>query len=52
MRGGLLTTIRSGSQEQILALRPGDFAVQPTGETRALKNIGTKTIELVEIERK
>lgn len=52
VRGGLLTTIRSGSQEQILALRPGDFAVQPTGETRALKNSGTETIELVEIELK
>jgi len=52
VRGGLLTTIRSGLQDQNLALRPGDFAVQPVGETRALKNSGTDTIELVEIELK
>lgn len=52
VRGGLLTTITSGLQDQQLALRPGDFAVQPVGATRALKNSGAETIELVEIELK
>jgi hypothetical protein len=39
-------------QDQQLALRPGDFAVQSAGATRALKNSGTATIELVELELK
>lgn len=52
VRGGLLTTITPGLRDQNLALRPGDFAVQPAGATRALKNSGTETIELVEIELK
>lgn len=52
VRGGLLTTITHGLQDQNLALRPGDFAVQQVGETRALKNSGTEAIELVEIELK
>lgn len=52
VHGGLLTTIRSGSQPQILVLRPGEFAVQPASETRALKNSGKETIELVEMELK
>jgi mannose-6-phosphate isomerase-like protein (cupin superfamily) len=52
VRGGLLTTLSPGFQEQQLALRRGDFAVQPAGVTRSLKNTGTETIELVEIELK
>lgn len=52
VRGGLLTTITPGKQDQHLALRPGDFAVQAGGATRALENGGTETIELVEIELK
>jgi len=52
VRGGLLTTITSDLQDQQLALRPGDFAVQPADTTRALKNSGTETIELVEMELK
>jgi quercetin dioxygenase-like cupin family protein len=52
VRGGLLTTMTPGSQDQSLALRPGDFAIQPAGATRALKNGGTDTIELVEMELK
>lgn len=52
VRGGLLTTITPGMQDQNLALQPGDFAVQPVGATRALKNGGTETIELVELELK
>lgn len=52
VRGGQLTTMTSGLQDQHLVLRPGDFAVQPAGATRALQNSGTATIELVEIELK
>lgn len=52
VRGGLLTTITAGFQDQNLTLRPGDFAVQPAGATRSLKNNGTETIELVEMELK
>lgn len=52
VRGGLLTSMTPGLQDQHLALRPGDFAVQPAGSTRALKNSGTETIELVEMELK
>lgn len=52
VRGGLLTTSTPGLQDQQLALRPGDFAVQPPGATRALNNSGTETIELVEVELK
>jgi quercetin dioxygenase-like cupin family protein len=52
VRGGLLTTIRASSPDQVLFLRPGDYAIQPAGATRALKNAGTETIELVEMELK
>lgn len=52
VRGGLLTTSTSGFPDQQLALRPGEFAVQPAGAARALKNSGTETIELVEMELK
>ncbi len=52
VRGGLLATTSPGLQDQLLALRPGDVAVQPAGTTRALKNAGTGTIELVELELK
>lgn len=52
VQGGSLTTITPGLQDQQLALRPGDFAVQSAGATRALKNSGTATIELVELELK
>jgi hypothetical protein len=52
VRGGLLTTTMPGVQDQQLALRPGDFAVQQAGATRALRNDGADTIELVELELK
>lgn len=52
VRGGLLTTITPGLPDQVLSLRPGDFAVQPAGGRRALRNGGTETIELVELELK
>jgi uncharacterized cupin superfamily protein len=48
----LLATITAGEPNQSLALQPGDFAVQPTGLTRALSNNGTQTIELIEMELK
>ncbi|WP_332773405.1 hypothetical protein [Phenylobacterium sp.] len=52
VRGGVLTTIVPGLQDQQLALRPGDFSIEPAGATRALKNSGAETIELVELELK
>lgn len=52
VRGGLLTTTMPGAPDQTLALRPGDFAVQKAGLIRALRNAGTETIELVEMELK
>jgi mannose-6-phosphate isomerase-like protein (cupin superfamily) len=52
VRGGLLTTIRPGSPEQVLYLQAGDVSVQPAGASRALKNEGAETIELVELELK
>lgn len=42
VRGGLLTTQAPGVPDQVLALRPGDFSVQPAEFTRALANHGTK----------
>ena len=52
VRGGVLTTISPGLPDQVLALRPGDFAAQPAGVTRALRNDGTEALELVELELK
>lgn len=52
VRGGLLTTTSPGFPDQTLALQAGDFAVQGAGATRALRNSGTETIELVELELK
>lgn len=52
VRGGLLTTTTAGVPDQTLFLQAGDFAMQSRGATRALRNSGTETIELVEIELK
>lgn len=52
VRGGVLTTVTPGLHDQQLLLRPGDFAIQSAGTTRALKNTGAGTIELVEVELK
>lgn len=52
VHGGLLTTSTPGLPDQTLFLRAGDFAVQNSGSTRALRNTGPETIELVEIELK
>jgi hypothetical protein len=52
VRGGSLTATSDGGPEQKLALRAGDFAVQDSGPGRALRNSGTDTIELVEMELK
>ena len=52
VRGGLLTTSTPGAADQVHLLRPADFAVQPAGATRALKNSGTEPLELVELELK
>lgn len=52
VRGGLLTTMTPGLADQTLALEAGDFALQSSGSSRALRNSGTETIELVEMELK
>ncbi|MBK8286377.1 MAG: hypothetical protein IPK97_16705 [Ahniella sp.] len=52
VRGGLLTTITADLPDQQLVMRPGEFAVQADGAARALKNSGSETIELVEVELK
>jgi len=52
VRGGLLTTTMPTLPDQTLLLRSGEFAVQSDGSTRALRNSGAETIELVEIELK
>jgi len=52
VRGGLLTTTTPDFPEQTLFLRPGEFAILGGGLTRSLRNSGTETIELVEIELK
>lgn len=52
VRGGLLTTSAPGLPDQALALHSGDFALQYSGTIRALRNDGTETIELVELELK
>jgi hypothetical protein len=52
VRGGLLTVTTPDFPDQTLFLRAGDFAVQSSGSTRALRNSGTEAIELVEIELK
>lgn len=50
VRGGLLTTTTADVPDQTLFLQPGDFAMQSRGTARALRNSGTETIELIEIE--
>lgn len=50
--GGLLTTTTPGVPDQTLALKAGEFAIQSGGSTRALRNSGSETIELVELELK
>ena len=52
VRGGLLRTQRPGIPDQTLAQENSDFAYQEAGETRALHNAGTTTVELVEFELK
>lgn len=52
VRGGLLTTALPDAPEQVQAIKPGDFSVQPSGYVRALANHGSETIALVEMELK
>lgn len=52
VRGGLLTTTTPGLPDQTLALKAGEFAVQSGGSMRAVRNSGTETLELVELELK
>jgi hypothetical protein len=41
-----------GHPDQTIAQKSGDFSVQSGGDTRALRNDGSDTIELVELELK
>ncbi len=52
VRGGLLTTTTAGVPDQTLTLNAGEFAIQTGGSMRALRNSGSETIELVELELK
>jgi len=52
IRGGLLTTATQDLPDRTFFLRPGEFAVQSSGSTRSVRNSGTDTIELVEMELK
>jgi hypothetical protein len=52
VRGGVLKTTQSEVPDQTIALESGNFALQAAGQTRALRNIGKTTIELVELELK
>ena len=48
--GGVLLETANGGSAQRRELRPGDIAWQPPGTTRALVNVGTSRVELVELE--
>ena len=52
VRGGSLVTSRAGVANQMLELQKGDASMQLPGESRALRNAGATSIELVEIELK
>ena len=52
VRGGLLVTSQPDLPDQTLALEKGNFAYQPAGTTRALRNSGKTVIEIVELELK
>lgn len=50
--GGELVEIVEGGRERSMAPRSGEFFWQEAGATRAVRNVGTTRIELVEIELK
>jgi hypothetical protein len=50
--GGEIAEIVPGEPDRGMMLRLGDFYWQEPGATRAVRNIGTTRIELVEIELK
>ena len=52
VRGGTLVTVRPGVVDQTLAMQKGDASMETVGGSRALRNVGTTPIELVEIELK
>jgi hypothetical protein len=50
--GGVIEEIVKGEMDRGLALNPGDFYWQEPGSTRAIRNIGTTSINVVEFELK
>jgi hypothetical protein len=50
--GGEIAEIAPGEPDRGMALRLGDFYWQELGATRAVRNIGTTRVELVEFELK
>jgi hypothetical protein len=50
--GGEIAESTPGEGDRGMALRLGDFYWQEGGATRAIRNIGTSRIELVEFELK
>jgi hypothetical protein len=50
--GGEIAESVPGADDRGMALRLGDFYWQEPGVTRAVRNIGTSRIELVEFELK
>jgi len=52
IEGGELVESAPGKPDRAKAPRSGDFFWQVAGETRAVRNVGTARIELVEIELK
>lgn len=52
VRNGEIAEIVPGKRDRPMMLRQGDFYWQDSGVTRALRNIGTTRVELVEFEYK
>lgn len=52
VRGGEIAEIRADGRERAMMLQPGQFFWQQEGAVRGLRNIGTSTVELVELELK
>ncbi len=50
--GGVIEEIVKDEADRSLALNPGDLYWQEPGATRAIRNIGTTSINLVEFELK
>lgn len=52
IEGGEIVEIVAGAPDRGQLLRAGDFFWQDAGGTRAVRNIGTTRVEIVEVEIK